>query len=178
MLINVRTSADPHGPHILSAMPFLSFTSSPVFAFSMQRNRVRPDPVSCKSCRSKKLKCSRVQPCANCTSRGISCSFFIPPRSQPDTAAPIQSNVDVLRRLERLESLVLQRTDSIETDNQSDSHATRQQPLHLSSESVVSNVHQNGDQDSRFLENIGIREDSLVCDSYLYALNMLLFRLC
>lgn len=35
--------------------------------------RGRPAPVSCQSCRSKKLKCNRVQPCSNCASRGISC---------------------------------------------------------------------------------------------------------
>ena len=39
------------------------------------RERRRQDPVSCSLCRSKKLKCSREQPCSNCTSRGVTCDF-------------------------------------------------------------------------------------------------------
>jgi len=33
----------------------------------------RQNPVSCQFCRSKKLRCDRAQPCANCFARRISC---------------------------------------------------------------------------------------------------------
>lgn len=35
----------------------------------------RQDPVSCQSCRKKKLKCDRQQPCSNCRSRRIFCNY-------------------------------------------------------------------------------------------------------
>ena len=35
----------------------------------------RQDPVSCESCRKKKLKCDRNIPCASCTTRKLPCSF-------------------------------------------------------------------------------------------------------
>ncbi|KAL2816052.1 hypothetical protein BDW59DRAFT_175917 [Aspergillus cavernicola] len=35
----------------------------------------RQDPVSCDSCRKKKLKCDRQRPCNSCLSRRLTCSF-------------------------------------------------------------------------------------------------------
>ena len=140
----------------------------------MRRDRIRPDPISCQSCRAKKLKCSRVQPCSNCTSRGITCNFLVPPSGRRDTISTVHSNAEILGRIERLESIVLKQTDFAETHSKhasDNSHVTRQQSLDPSSKNVVvSNVHQKRDQDSRLLENIGTREDSLVCDSHLNAL--------
>lgn len=55
----------------------------------------RQDPVSCQSCRKKKLKCDRQQPCSNCRSRRIMCSYAVahvahqyahPPVTPPTTA--------------------------------------------------------------------------------------------
>ncbi|KAL4779913.1 hypothetical protein BJX76DRAFT_364852, partial [Aspergillus varians] len=37
--------------------------------------RPRQDPVSCESCRRKKLKCDRQHPCSSCVSRGLACTF-------------------------------------------------------------------------------------------------------
>lgn len=37
----------------------------------------RQDPVSCQSCRKKKLKCDRQQPCSNCRSRRILCNYAV-----------------------------------------------------------------------------------------------------
>jgi len=33
----------------------------------------RQNPISCQFCRSKKLRCDRAQPCANCFARRINC---------------------------------------------------------------------------------------------------------
>ncbi|KAJ5618682.1 hypothetical protein N7528_006793 [Penicillium herquei] len=39
------------------------------------KRQPRQVPVSCESCRKKKLKCDRTLPCSNCSARRISCSF-------------------------------------------------------------------------------------------------------
>ncbi|KAE8378274.1 hypothetical protein BDV26DRAFT_261875 [Aspergillus bertholletiae] len=42
------------------------------------RKRVtRQDPVSCESCRRKKLKCNRQQPCSSCITRRLPCSYGV-----------------------------------------------------------------------------------------------------
>jgi len=38
-------------------------------------SRPRQEPVSCQSCRRKKLKCDRQQPCHGCASRGLQCEY-------------------------------------------------------------------------------------------------------
>ncbi|KAL5341037.1 hypothetical protein BJX70DRAFT_396095 [Aspergillus crustosus] len=35
----------------------------------------RQDPVSCESCRKKKLKCDRQRPCSSCLTRRLTCTF-------------------------------------------------------------------------------------------------------
>ena len=136
---------------------------------STQRNRNRPNPVSCQSCRSKKLKCNRVQPCSNCAARGITCNFLVLPR-QVDSSSTAHSNAELLARIEQLEAIVL-RQSSIDdhTKNSSDeSHGTRHRALTPNSGvAVVSDIHQNRDEDSQLLENVGTREDSLVRSSKL-----------
>lgn len=121
----------------------------------MQRGRARPDPVSCQSCRSKKLKCNRVQPCSNCVSRRISCDFLVPP--------PRESNAVLIARIERLESIVLKQPSTDQTIAQGRLDATSQQLLTPNSDgNAVLNSHQGRDHDSQLLEEIGTREDSLV----------------
>jgi Fungal Zn(2)-Cys(6) binuclear cluster domain len=48
---------------------------SGVSSESPRRPPPRQEPVSCQTCRKRKLKCDRQQPCYNCRSRGISCSY-------------------------------------------------------------------------------------------------------
>ena len=135
----------------------------------MRRNRAGPDPVSCRSCRSKKLKCNRVQPCSNCVARGITCNFLVPPQDQSITTSTVQSNAELLARIERLESIVIKQTDSTETRSRyalDDSHTARQQTLHPTPENIdLPSIDIQREQVSRLLENVGTREDSLVCDS-------------
>lgn len=128
---------------------------------SMQRGRNRPDPVSCRSCRSKKLKCDRVQPCSNCTARGITCNFLVPPQRQAETSSTAQSNAELLQRIERLETMVLRQHAS------DDFHLTGQPAIAPASGDVGHDIHQKRDEDSQLLENVGTREDALVCDSSL-----------
>lgn len=122
----------------------------------MKRRKVHPDPVSCQSCRSKKLRCDRVQPCSNCAARGITCNFLVPP--QPGSTSTTHNNLEILERIERLESLVLQKSAS--ENNQFPGHPT----LTSNPEDAhIPVVDQKRDKDLHLLENIGTREDSLVC---------------
>ncbi|PWY84984.1 C6 zinc finger domain protein [Aspergillus heteromorphus CBS 117.55] len=45
----------------------------------------RQDPVSCDSCRTKKIKCDRQQPCNSCLARRLPCSYE---RPGPRTGSP------------------------------------------------------------------------------------------
>ena len=82
--------------------------------------RPRQEPVSCESCRKKKLKCSREQPCSNCIARGISCDFRgqlvgstasdFSPRAE-EIRCLRSENVAIRARLERLEEVVYSNTN-------------------------------------------------------------------
>lgn len=132
---------------------------------NMHRRRARPDPVSCQSCRSKKLKCNRVQPCSNCSARSIGCNYIVPPPRQTEAATPPHSIPELVGRIERLESIVLHQAQ-VETGSErvSGSLYTTPPEFTFATSDVVSNVHQVWDKESQSLENIGTREDSLVCD--------------
>ncbi|KAH0524731.1 hypothetical protein TsFJ059_007196 [Trichoderma semiorbis] len=76
----------------------------------------RQRPISCHLCRVRKLRCSRQFPCSNCTSRGVVCQHegvaVAAPTgsgSQAQVKSPAlkdASTLELLARLERLESLV------------------------------------------------------------------------
>lgn len=130
----------------------------------MKRGRTRPDPVSCQSCRSKKLKCNRIQPCSNCSARGINCSFIAPPQRETETTSTINNLPEILGRIERLESIVLQNVpvEAYSKDALNDEHRTRRQAFTSDSEDAISDIHRKRDEDSQLLESIGTRDDSLV----------------
>ncbi|KAI7787372.1 hypothetical protein LA080_016447 [Diaporthe eres] len=69
--------------------------------------RRRQPQTSCNFCRSKKLKCDRGQPCANCTTRGIQCEGQTsPPPHALGLGTSAASPDAVLERLHRLEAAV------------------------------------------------------------------------
>ncbi|KAM3469098.1 hypothetical protein MY5147_007332, partial [Beauveria neobassiana] len=79
--------------------------------------RRRRDKVqlSCNLCRKRKLRCNRVQPCWNCSSRGLasSCAFpdtstVVPSASAPATAAAAAAAASFQDRINHLEGLVVQ----------------------------------------------------------------------
>ncbi|RAK71160.1 Zn(II)2Cys6 transcription factor [Aspergillus fijiensis CBS 313.89] len=45
----------------------------------------RQDPVSCESCRTKKIKCDRQQPCASCSLRRLTCKYERPGATARDS---------------------------------------------------------------------------------------------
>ncbi|KAI1734044.1 fungal-specific transcription factor domain-containing protein [Xylaria scruposa] len=117
----------------------------------MRTKKSRPEPASCEFCRSKKLRCNRVQPCSNCESRNVSCHFLIPPsRSQRGQTPGTHQGTEIIARIKRLESLVLLEG------------STGEQRLNgqISFTSYSEDASQY--QDLQLLENIGVREDSLI----------------
>jgi hypothetical protein len=48
-------------------------------------------PVSCRFCRSRKLRCSRESPCTNCVSRAIVCELPVPAENYSSSSAAIRS---------------------------------------------------------------------------------------
>ncbi|GKZ24036.1 hypothetical protein AbraIFM66951_010534 [Aspergillus brasiliensis] len=66
------------------------------------RRAPRQDPVSCDSCRLKKIKCDRQQPCSSCSARRLTCRYGrpeaavvkpIPPAGVEQTSPASNSNV-------------------------------------------------------------------------------------
>ncbi|KAI1815557.1 hypothetical protein GGS20DRAFT_327682 [Poronia punctata] len=60
-------------------------------------------PLSCTSCRTRKLKCDKKDPCHNCLRTGSECIFPARKRIQRPRK---NKNTELLRRLNRLESIV------------------------------------------------------------------------
>lgn len=106
---------------------------------AMGRGSLRSRPVSCLFCRSRKLRCSRQFPCANCTSRGISCQGETRQRATAGPASNAEEvpnrpgsttfQEDVLNRLGRLEDIVIgQAKQSYPTLNQTGSRPWAPKP--------------------------------------------------
>jgi hypothetical protein len=68
----------------------------------------RQRPVSCKFCRSRKLRCSREAPCSNCISRGLPCELVKATHS--GSTADDSDKAELLERIRNLETLVEQNT--------------------------------------------------------------------
>ncbi|KAM3433069.1 hypothetical protein NHJ13734_006608 [Beauveria thailandica] len=72
--------------------------------------RRRRDKVqlSCNLCRKRKLRCNRVQPCWNCSSRGLASSCAFPDTSTVVPSAPAKAAASFQDRINHLEGLVVQ----------------------------------------------------------------------
>ncbi|KAM3516246.1 hypothetical protein MY11210_000005 [Beauveria gryllotalpidicola] len=72
--------------------------------------RRRRDKVqlSCNLCRKRKLRCNRVQPCWNCSSRGLASSCAFPDTSTIVPSAPAKAAASFQDRINHLEGLVMQ----------------------------------------------------------------------
>jgi len=114
----------------------------------------RQRPVSCRFCRSRKLRCSREAPCSNCVSRGIRCGLEPPTETLQTT--PNASESELLRRIRRLEKIV---------DNQNSQLSSKtsvtQSPQATSSPQVV-----HLDNDVAWLESIFSNQNVSVLFSF------------
>ncbi|OKL59524.1 hypothetical protein UA08_05418 [Talaromyces atroroseus] len=72
------------------------------------------NPRSCVTCRRRKVRCNKREPCSNCVKAGIECVFPGPGRAPRKPRRP--PDVELLSRLRRLEGVVesLGGTDAIE----------------------------------------------------------------
>ncbi|KAI3324823.1 hypothetical protein HD806DRAFT_56535 [Xylariaceae sp. AK1471] len=68
-----------------------------------QRETQKKPPLSCTSCRARKLKCDKQDPCRNCVRSGSECVFPARKRIQRPRKT---KNAELLQRLNRLESIV------------------------------------------------------------------------
>lgn len=74
---------------------------------------------SCVTCRHRKVKCDRRNPCSNCAKNRIECHFpvtgRVPRRRDPTTwKSPTEKQAELLNRLRRLESLVTELAAQVE----------------------------------------------------------------
>ncbi len=64
----------------------------------------RLNPRSCVTCRRRKVRCNKENPCANCARAGIECVFPGPGRAPRKSRKP--PDAELLARLRRLEGVV------------------------------------------------------------------------
>ena len=62
------------------------------------------NPRSCVTCRRRKVRCNKENPCANCTRAGIECVFPGPGRAPRKSRKP--PDAELLARLKKLEGVV------------------------------------------------------------------------
>jgi hypothetical protein len=70
---------------------------------NQQKRATRQQPVSCRSCRSRKLRCNREFPCSNCVSRSVTCELENAVR--PPHGPPRSLESELLKRVRKLERL-------------------------------------------------------------------------
>ena len=124
-----------------------------------RRSRPRQEPVSCQSCRAKKLRCNRQQPCSNCLARGVTClsQSRLAGRNEQSHPSGDNDSAAILSRLKRLEDLILGLNGTQIPSPQSD--APRSQSV---TPSVRSRIDESSKTDAEFLEDVGTRTDFLV----------------
>ena len=64
----------------------------------------RLNPRSCVTCRKRKVRCDKTEPCTNCRKAGIECIFPSPGRAPRRSKKP--PDAELLARLKRLEGVV------------------------------------------------------------------------
>lgn len=75
-----------------------------------------PNPRSCITCRRRKVKCDKKQPCSNCARAKIECIFPGPGRAPRKSRKP--QDAELLERLRRLEGVVQNLNAQVEEHEQ------------------------------------------------------------
>lgn len=83
-----------------------------------QKDSPKLNPRSCVTCRRRKVRCDKHEPCSNCTKANIECVFPPPGRAPRKPRRP--HDAELLKRLRRLESVV----DSLGAQVDDDDHAS------------------------------------------------------
>lgn len=91
------------------------------------------NPRSCVTCRRRKVRCDKHMPCANCRRANIPCIFPAPGRAPrrprpKDPNAPSKNStereVELMKRLHKLEGIVEELSGQIEVESGSGRHAS------------------------------------------------------
>lgn len=83
-----------------------------------------PNPRSCVTCRRRKVKCDKKQPCSNCTRAKIECIFPGPGRAPRKSRKPPDG--ELMDRLRRLEGVVQSLNAQVEEHEQEAAERERQ----------------------------------------------------
>jgi hypothetical protein len=125
-----------------------------------QRTRVpRQRPVSCRFCRSRKLRCNRESPCSNCVSRGVTCESEN--AVQPPSGTASASESELLERIRKLERLV-ESQKVCQNETVKPHHPSPGTPLRQMHSSTVSPETETLDNDIAYLESIYSNHELLV----------------
>lgn len=76
------------------------------------------NPRSCVTCRRRKVKCDKKQPCSNCARAKIECIFPGPGRAPRKSRKPLDG--ELMERLRRLEGVVQNLNAQVEEHEQQD----------------------------------------------------------
>lgn len=126
---------------------------------ALARPLKRQPQTSCDSCRQKKLKCDRAEPCAACHTRGLTCSL----KSQHDTTKPEDSGI--LRRIAALEQAVFSR--SLPPSQAEDPPSSCASPYLVRPQTTpVTEEQREGRQISQFLDVAYSRAQNGINNSY------------
>lgn len=95
-----------HGSSVDAFTPPAVFAarSNPHVRSASHSSQPRLNPRSCVTCRRRKVRCSKTEPCSNCVKAGIECIFPGPGRAPRKTKRP--PDAELLARLRRLEGVV------------------------------------------------------------------------
>ena len=83
------------------------------------------NPRSCVTCRKRKVKCDKKQPCSNCTRAKIECIFPGPGRAPRKSRKPPDG--ELMDRLKRLEGVVQSLNAQVEEHEQEAAERERQE---------------------------------------------------
>ena len=119
----------------------------------MSANPGQLHKLSCKSCRSRKVKCDRVHPCAQCQRSGLQCVFPQPAR-QPGARS---RNAEITQRLRRLENLI-GKLGQAQTDETSPGNSEIDFQSPVNSKSATLNDDQHADAIVQQTEALDFRE--------------------
>ncbi|KAH8682010.1 fungal-specific transcription factor domain-containing protein [Xylariales sp. PMI_506] len=120
------TGSTAHAATAFPAGPGISYsaTGATVIDPSVEPSSAL-NPRSCVTCRRRKVRCDKHMPCGNCRKARISCVFPAPgraprrPRPRDPNAPPKQSSereVELIKRLRKLEGIVEELSGQIEVD--------------------------------------------------------------
>ncbi|KMU74178.1 hypothetical protein CISG_10275 [Coccidioides immitis RMSCC 3703] len=99
-----QTSPNDSDPAHSSTTNDASKDSSPRDIGNVTPSEPRQNPRSCVTCRRRKIRCNKLQPCSNCTKAKVECVFPKPGRAPRKSKKATEA--DLLARLKTLESIV------------------------------------------------------------------------